>query len=98
MFWKDRRIVFADEALEADFRRLAESEHRDDKKVHSVLKSIRMELLQRWRSGQRITRGRMALEYRKRYQVSNVWRLRLYEHGTAIYSVSRTGLQILDIL
>lgn len=98
MLWKTRRVVFADEPLEADFRRLAESEHREDKKLHSVLKSIRMELGQRWRSGQRITRGRMASEYRKTYQVSNVWRLKLYEHGTVIYSVSRTGLRILDIL
>ena len=99
MLWEKRRVVFADEALEADFRRLAVSRHPEDERLHVVLKAIRAELRRRWRSGKRITSPAMISEYeRVLHRVPDLWRLKLHRHGTVIYSVSRNRIQILDIL
>ena len=96
--WETRRVIFADEALEADYRRLAESKHPEDQVLRSVLTEIRAELGKRCRSGKRVT-GRSALaEYKRIHGVSNLWVLKLHRHGTVIYCVSRSRIQILDIL
>ena len=98
MLWENRCVVFADEALEADFSRLAASRHPEDERLHVVLKAIREELRKRWRSGKRITGGALPWDYKRTHRVPNLWRLRLHRHGTVIYAFSRRSIQILDIL
>lgn len=98
MLWKERPVVFAEEKLETDFRRLGESKHPEDECLHSILTGIRAELGKRWGSGRRVTGRATLTEYKRMDGVSNLWVLKLHRHGTVIYSVSRSRIQILDIL
>ena len=98
MLWENRRVVFADETLESDYRRLTVSAHPEDVQLHSILRTIRTELRRRWRRGKRITNPRVASRYERMYQAPNVWRLRLHRYGTVIYSVLERTIRILDIL
>ncbi len=98
MLWESRRVVFADEALETDFRRFAVSRHPEDQRLHVVLQRIRTELRKRWRSGKRITDQALTQDYHRVYRAPNVWRLRLHRHGTVIYTVSSRSIRIVDIL
>lgn len=95
---ESKRIAFADEALEADFKRLPESKHPEDECLHSVLTGMREELRKRWRSGKKITSRAALAEYKRIHGVPNLSALKLHRHGTVIYSVSRARIQILDIL
>ncbi len=86
--------MFADEALELDFRRMSVSKHAEDARLYLILKSIRVQLLKQWRKGRRIPSS-AGSPYMK---APNVWRLRIPPYGTVIYSVLRRTIQILDIL
>ena len=89
--------MFADEALEADFRRLALSKHPEDERLHVILNAIRKELRMRWKSGKRITDPATTQAYTSVHRTP-LWRLRLHRHGTVIYSVSRRRIRIVDLL
>ena len=98
MLWGHRQVIFADEALEADYRRLAESKHPEDQVLLSVLGAVRAELGKRWTGGRRVTSRATLSEYKRKYGVSNLWVLKLHRYRTVIYSVSSSRIQTVDIL
>lgn len=91
-------VVFVDKKMEDDYKRLARSEHSEDKRLYQILTGIREELRKRWRSGKGITSRAALAEYKRIHRVPNLSALKLHRHGTVIYSVSRARIQILDIL
>jgi hypothetical protein len=98
MFKEKRRVVFADKALETDFRRLEASKHPEDKHLHSVLAGIRAELDKRWRRGKGVAGRSVLAAYERIHGGSNLWMLRLRRHGTVIYRIDRDEIHILDIV
>ena len=94
----ERRIAFADEKLEHDFKKLAEPKHPEDQKVYSFLTEIRMELGKKWESGQKVTDGKRISLYERTFQIKEVWQVEIPPHGTVLFSITPESILIVDIL
>ncbi len=94
----ERQIAFADENLEHDYKKLAESEHPEDERVYSFLTAIRMELGKKWESGQKVTDGKRISLYERMFQIKEVWQVEIPPHGTVLFSVTPEAILIVDIL
>ena len=54
MDWEIRRVKFASEKLENDYKRLAVSKNPEDKKQYSVLRKIRKKVWNKYNPGKKI--------------------------------------------
>lgn len=54
MDWEIRRVKFASEKLENDYKRLAVSKNPEDKKQYSVLRKIRKKVWNKYNTGKKI--------------------------------------------
>ena len=93
-----RKVVFASKKLEDDYRRLATSQHREDRKSYRVLRGIRRQLRMQHRSGRRILMKKIPPVYKRLFNIANLWRLDLPRRGTVLYSVMGQQLRIVDII
>ena len=94
----ERRVAFADEKLEDEYKKLAESKHPEDEKVYSFVTEIRAELGKRWRSGQKVTDGKRISLYERMFQVREIWQVEIPPHGMVLFSVTPEAILIVDIL
>ena len=91
-------IAFADGKMESEYKKLIGSAHPEDRRLHSVLTSVRTALAKYWRRGDEITRTSLGVIYTRLYQVDNVWRLEVPPHGTVLFSVHSREIRIVDVL
>ena len=54
MDWEIRRVKFASEKLEDDYKRLAVSKNSEDKKQYSILRRIRKKACNKYNTGKKI--------------------------------------------
>lgn len=95
---RTRKVVFANEELEEDYKRLAAAMHSEDKKRFLVLQDIRKQLLMKCRSGKEIPEDKIPEVYRRLFRVRNLWSLDLPPHGRVLYSLVEEEIRIVDIL
>ena len=93
-----RKVVFASKELENDYKRLATSEHREDRRSYRVLQRIRRQLGMQHRSGRRIPTQNIPAIYKRMFNIDNLWRLDVPRRGTVLYSVTEQQLRIVDII
>jgi len=98
MKWEKRRVAFADEKLEHDYKRLAESRHPEDEKVYSFHTEIRTQLGKKWESGQKVTDAKRISLYEQTFQIKEVWQVEIPPHGTVLFSITPEAILIVDIL
>ena len=93
----NRRIKFADEAMELDYQRISSSSHPEDERLYAFLTEIRTELEKRWMSGQKVTDGKRISLYERMFQIKEVWQIEIPPHGTVLFSVTPEAILIVDI-
>jgi hypothetical protein len=94
----NRKVVFARKELEGNYKRLARSQNREDRKSYRVLQRIRRELRMQHRSGRRIPTNNIPSIYNRMFDINNLWRLDVPGGGTVLYSVMGQELRIIDIV
>ncbi len=92
-----RRVIFANKKLENDYKRLATSKHREEKRLYSVLKRIRTTLRRRYLSGTKFRRNKIPAIYKRLFHIDNLWAIKFSYHGTVLYSIVGNEIRIVDV-
>ena len=91
-------MVFASQKLEDLYKRLAVSQHREDRRSYQTLQKIRRQLGMHYRSGREIPMKRIPSVYKRMFDIENLWRLDVPAGSTVVYSVVRQQILIVDIV
>jgi len=93
-----KRVVFANKKLEADFNRVATSDHPEDKKLYSILSEARNRLQTEHQTGRKIPSEEMPQVYKDMFGIDNLWELKVENYGIVLYSVVCDEILIVDIV
>ena len=94
----EKRVVFARKDLEDDYKRLANSEKAEDRKLYSVLERIRAKVRSEFASGEEIPKNMIPTVYRRMFHVNNLWKLDISPQETVFYSIVGNEILIVDVV
>ena len=90
-------VIFANKALDQDFKRLSTSENPEDKRLYAVLRRIIYCLRFQYQSGDRLQSYEISDYYKNAFQIDNLWKIDLGRDKTVLYSVVGREIWILDL-
>lgn len=98
MDWEIRRVKFANEKMENNYKQLATSTHPEDEKQYLVLRQIRKTVWEKHQMGQKIQKDRIPAIYKRMFHINNLWRLDFSRQEIVFYSIVGKEILIIDIL
>lgn len=97
MVEQPRKVTFANEKFESDFKRLANSEDPADRKLYSVLRRIREKVKTDFALGKKVPLEEIPAVYVERFDIENLWKLETSKGEIVYYSFTDGDIQIVDI-
>ncbi len=94
----EKTVVFAKKGLEDDYKRLANSEKAEDRKLYSVLDRIRTKVQSEFVTGEEIPKNRIPTVYKRMFHVNNLWKLDISPRETVFYSIVGNEILIVDVV